>query len=154
MGICYRYFLSKEDAKDIANMSIYKILTNIQSYDETYAFTTWISKITTNTIFEEFRKKRKLQNIQYTDEYTENYNTSTINDYLEKLNYNEILKIIEQLDKTEKIIFNMFFIDGYSHKEIAQSLNISEGTSKWYLNQAKNKLKKVLSHQIIVHEEK
>lgn len=146
MGICYRYFLSKEDAKEIVNMSIYKILTNIDKYDNTYAFTTWISKITVNEILWEFRKRKKYQHIEYVETYFDNKESNPINnEYLETLNYKEILALLEKLNETEKIIFNLFFIDGYSHKEIAEKLGISEASSKWYLNQSKNKLKNLLT---------
>ncbi|GIV29021.1 MAG: hypothetical protein KatS3mg028_0087 [Bacteroidia bacterium] len=147
MGICYRYFLSKDDSKEIANMAIYKILTNIQNYDDNYAFSTWVSKITVNEILSEFRKRKKYEHINYVDTYYDNKDVSVINEYLETMNYKEILNLIEKLSEMEKVIFNLFFIDGLSHKEISGQLNISESASKWYLNQAKNKLRNLLKNE-------
>lgn len=145
MGICYRYFLSKEISKEIVNTTMFKILTQIHQFNNEYPFKVWASKITVNCIIDELRKKQKINNnIEYVDAYNSNSDYTEINPALSKMSANEILTLIDKLEPTEKTVFNLFIIDGYSHKEIAELLNISEGTSKWYLNQARTKLKKML----------
>lgn len=144
MGICYRYTLSKDISKEIVNTAMYKILTQINTYNPNYPFKVWISKITINTIIDEIRKNKKNASITYVDEYFDNTSFSEINNALVKFNANEILQLIEQLNETEKAVFNMFCIDNYSHEEIANMLGISEGTSKWYLNQARKKLQEMI----------
>ncbi|GIV26701.1 MAG: RNA polymerase ECF-type sigma factor [Bacteroidia bacterium] len=148
MGICYRYFLSKELSKEIVNTAMFKILTQIQNYDNKYPFKVWASKITIHCIIDELRKKQKInKNVEYIESYDANFDySSEINPALSKMSANEILNLIEKLEPTEKAVFNLFAIDGYSHKEIAELLNISEGTSKWYLNQARKKLKNMLEY--------
>jgi RNA polymerase sigma-70 factor (ECF subfamily) len=147
MGICYRYYINQDEAKDIANMSLCKILMNIEKYDPAYAMTTWVSKITVNTILEEFRKKKNKLTVSY-DDASQDSNTDTlIYFHFENLNYKDILKCIEHLSDVEKHIFNLYFIDGYTHKEVAEMMEISEGTSKWYIHQIKIKLKKIFLKQ-------
>lgn len=145
MGICYRYTVSKELSREIVNTAMYKVLTQIHTYDDKYPFKVWISKITVNCIIDEMRKNKQQQHIQYVDEYFDNDSYSEINAALSKMNANEIIELIEKLDDTEKMVFNLYCIEGYSHQEIAKMINISEGTSKWYLNQARNKLKEMIN---------
>ena len=144
MGICYRYFISRENAKDIANIAMCKILMNIEQYNPQFAFTTWVSKITVNTILEEFRKNKKHQNIEYVETYYDNASYSDINHYLIDADYEQILNWIKHLNDTEKKIFNLYFIDEYTHSEIAEMMGISEGTSKWYVHQIKQKIKTII----------
>ena len=141
MGICYRYFVNRENAKDIANIVMCKVLMNIEQYNSQYAFTTWVSKITVNTILEEFRKNKKHQNIEYVENYYDNSTYSDTNHFLIDADYEQILEWIKHLNDIEKQIFNLYFIDEYTHKEIAEMMNISEGTSKWYVHQIKQKIK-------------
>ncbi len=144
MGICYKYFLSKETSKEIVNTAMFKILTQIHQFNNEYPFKIWASKIAVNCIIDELRKKQKFSNIEYVDTYNSNSDYLEINPALSKMSANEILNLIDKLEPTEKTVFNLFVLDGYLHKEIAELLNISEGTSKWYLNQARTKLKKML----------
>lgn len=149
MGICYRYFVSKEDTQDIFNMCMFKILTNIEKYNPQYAFTTWIANITVNTIISEFRKNKKLKNIQYTDEYQDYENLYELNEYIASLKVNEIIDAIKQLNEMERIILNMIAIEGYSHREVSQKLDISEELSRWYYYRSKINLKKILEQKQI-----
>lgn len=144
MGICYRYFISKETSKEIVNTSMLKILTQIHQYDDKYPFKVWAAKITINTILDEMRKNKKHQNINYVENYYDDNQYAEMNNALSKINVNEILQLIEKLNETERSVFNLYCIDGYSHQEIANILNINEGTSKWYLNQARTKLKDMM----------
>ncbi|RME19473.1 MAG: RNA polymerase sigma factor [Bacteroidetes bacterium] len=150
MGICYRYFINNEDAKDIFNMVMLKILTNIQKYDDKYAFSTWVSNISVNTIISEFRKRKKHQHISYVEEYFDSNDYYELNEYVRDADVDEILKCMEGLTDTERFVFNLFTIEGYSHKEIGNMLNISEDTSRWYFNKAKSKLKDMLQKKQIL----
>lgn len=144
MGICYRYTLSKDLSKEIVNTAMYKVLTQIQNYNSSYPFKVWVSKITVNTIIDDFRKNKKNSPINYVEEYTDNSSFSDVNEALSKFSVNEILHLIEQLDETEKKVFNLHCIDEYSHEEISNMLGIPVGTSKWFLNQARKKLQQMI----------
>ena len=80
----------------------------------------------------------------YVEEFYDTENFSDINEALTKIDGDQIHRLIAQLPPASQQVFNLYFIDGYKHKEIADMLEISEGTSKWHINSAREKLKKML----------
>jgi RNA polymerase sigma factor (sigma-70 family) len=147
MSVCSRYERNKEDAEQLLNQSFLKILMNLDKYSEDVPLKLWMRKITINTIIDEFRKNKKMKALtKHTDFSEENYPDTfyNVNDYLKKADVEEILRLIGKLPDMSRNVFNMYVIDGFSHKEIAGILGISDGTSRWYLNHAKTELKKSL----------
>lgn len=150
MSICYRYTHQKEMAEEMLNMGYLKILTNLSKYDPDLPFKAWVRRIMVNTLIDEYRKNKNLKNnISYVEEYYDTEAYSDTNSALKKLNAKEILQMIEKLPKASGQVFNLFAIDGYSHKEIAAMLEISEGTSKWHLNYARQKLKEMIGDTVL-----
>lgn len=148
MSVCSRYTNNKEDSESLLNQSFLKILLNVRNYKQEVPFKLWIRKITVNTIIDEFRKNKKIKQNTLTVDFQnsiENNPLFEINNYIKKINAQEIYDLISQLPEISKTVFNMFVVDGYSHKEIADALGIPEGTSRWQLNSAKEELKKKLS---------
>ncbi len=147
MGICYRYVNSREEAQELLNIGFLKILGNLEKYRLEVPFKSWIRKVMINCIIDEYRKeKRNSEHIEYVEEYYESGSFSDVNNALQKMNVEQIHALIVKLPPVSQKVFNLFAIDGYSHKEIAGMLNIAEGTSKWHLNFARNKLKEMISH--------
>ena len=145
MSICIRYTKNQDQAKEQLNMGFLKILTNLEKYSETVPFKAWIRKIMINTLIDEYRKhKKNSEVIDYVEDYYETSNYSEQNTALDKISVDQIHKLIEKLPPMAQQVFNLFIIDGYSHKEIGDMLNIEEGTSKWHLNSARQKLKEML----------
>jgi len=147
MSVCSRYSNNKEDSESLLNQSFLKVLMNIKNYRQEVPFKLWIRKITVNTIIDEFRKNKKIKQNTLTVDFqnsVENNVLFEINNYLKKIDAQEIFDLISQLPEMSKTVFNMFVVDGYSHKEIAETLDIPEGTSRWQLNSAKEELKKKL----------
>jgi RNA polymerase sigma-70 factor (ECF subfamily) len=148
MRIARKYKKNKEDAASIVNDSFFKIFTNMDAYNAEHNFEAWIQRITINTIIDDYRKSKKEKNTIKLDDYT-----ST--DFLEKefkmdevsesLEAKDILKMIAKLDNEEKMVFNLFEIDGLSHLEISKELQVSERTSKRYLANARANLKKMIT---------
>jgi RNA polymerase sigma-70 factor (ECF subfamily) len=127
-----------------------KILTNLVKYDDTMPFKAWVRRIMVNTLIDEYRKNKTLKNnISYVEEYYDTEEYSETNSALHKLNAKEILLMIEKLPKASAQVFNLFAIDGFSHKEIGAMLEISEGTSKWHLNYARQKLKDMINETVL-----
>lgn len=150
MSICYRYTHQKEMAEEMLNIGYLKILTNLEKYDSDLPFKAWVRRIMVNTLIDEYRKNKNLKSkISYVEEYYDTEEFSDTNSALKKLNAKEILQMIEKLPKASQQVFNLFAIDGYSHKEIADMLEISEGTSKWHLNYARQKLKEMISETVL-----
>ena len=151
MGICMRYKRDEDEAKAVLNVGFLKILKNLSKYGQKGSFEAWIKRIMINTIIDEFRKNRKVKElIAYTDFSEQEFSTDWIdfNEADKQFDAEELEAIIKQLPPVSQKVFNLFAIDGYSHKEIAKMLNISVGTSKWHLSFARKKLQEWLKQNM------
>ena len=144
-GICMRYKTNKQDADAIFNIAFLKILDNLKRLKSEVAYFPWAKKVLINTLIDEYRKSKKRTEIE---EYAEN---ATLLSMSAGMNWNEgalqmeaeeIRNMIMNLPKMSRVVFNMFAIDGFSHREIADQLNISEGTSKWHVSSARSRIQK------------
>ena len=150
MSICLRYSRDKDSASEMLNSGFLKILNNLSSYKPEVPFKAWIRRIMVNTLIDEYRKnKREKEKVTYVEEYYDNSDFSEVNEALSRINYNQLLEHINRLPEATKKVFNLFAIDGYSHKEIGVLLQISEGTSKWHLNAARQKLKEYIENSVL-----
>ena len=145
MSICIRYTRNPEKAKEVQNMGFLKILTNLRKYDTSAPFKPWIRRVMINTLINEFKKdKIHYGNIKYVEEYYDSDQYSSLNTAISKIDADQIYEFISRLPPASQQVFNLYFVDGYKHKEIANLLHISEGTSKWHLNAAREKLKEMI----------
>lgn len=150
MGICMRYSKDKDSASESLNMGFLKILKNLTTYKPEIPFKSWIRRVMVNTLIDEYRKnKREREKVTYVEEYYDSSDFSEVNEALSRINYNQLLVQINLLPEATKKVFNLFAIDGYSHKEIGEMLMISEGTSKWHLNAARQKLKEYIENSVL-----
>lgn len=151
MGVCIRYKQDEDEAAAILNVGFLKILNNIAKYKEDVPFEAWIRRIMINTVIDEFRKNRKVQElIEYSDFSEEESFTSFI-DYnnAEKLfDVEQLEAIIKRLPPISQKVFNLYAIDGYNHKEIGEMLGISDGTSKWHLSFARKRIQEIMQKSI------
>lgn len=146
MSICIRYCKDKQEAGARLNLSFLKVLKHLEKYNQEGSFKSWIAKITMRSIIDEFRTQQKhYEHHQY---HGEPINDALIPNGKLHLSYefdaDHILHVINRLPPMDKQVFNMFAIDGYTHKEIAEYLNISVSTSKWHVFEARRKLKESL----------
>ncbi len=126
-------------------MGFLKILNNLKKYDNSAPFKPWIRRIMINTLINEYKKEKiHSQNIHYVEQYYETDEFSEFNQAVTRIDAQQVYHFIEQLPPATQQVFNLYFIDGYKHREIADLLEITEGTSKWHLNSAKEKLKTML----------
>jgi RNA polymerase sigma factor (sigma-70 family) len=145
MSICIRYTRNSERATEVLNIGFLRILTNLDKYRPEVPFKSWIRRVMINTLINEYKKEKKhYEAMLYVDELYDNQNFSELNDAITKIDGDQIYELIARLPPASQQVFNLYFIDGYKHKEIAEMLDISEGTSKWHLNSAREKLKKML----------
>lgn len=144
-AVCIRYSENRDDANDIMQEGFIKVYSNLNKFRAEGSFEGWVRRIFINTAIEHYRKKVKLYNVTEVQE-------NTIEDKelnaLDSLATKDILKIVNELSPGYKIVFNMHVIEGYSHKEIADLLGITEGTSKSQLARAKGVLKKIIETKI------
>lgn len=144
MGICIRYTSNNEDARSLLNQGYLKILNNLEKKREEVPFGLWARRVMINSIIDEYRKNKKekefLEYQDFTDRDDDDYLTD-VNDAVKRMDVAEIQKFIDRLPNVSRKVFNLFVVDGYGHKEIADLLGMSEGTSKWHLSTAKQKLR-------------
>lgn len=140
-GVCLRYTENNEDANDVMQEGFIKVYKSLSKFRAEGSFEGWIRRIFINTSIEHYRKKVKLYKVT---EVQENTIEDPEVDVLDSLATKDILNIVNELSPGYKQVFNMHVVEGYSHKEIADLLGITEGTSKSQLARAKAVLKKII----------
>jgi RNA polymerase sigma-70 factor (ECF subfamily) len=151
MAICDRYTNKQDDAVEIINDGFLKIFREIHHYKPAYAdvvssFKGWLRKIMVYTAIDHFRKYHKHQLVTQLDDVV--YQLPSVNeDAVNKLSHEEIIRSIQDLSPGYRTVLNLFIIEGLSHEEIAQQLDISVGTSKSNLSKARRQLQKILLKQ-------
>ena len=144
-AVCLRYSKNSDDAQDLLQDGFVKVFKNISKFRGDGSFEGWIRRIFVNTSIEHFR--RSVKNYQVTDT-----NEITIEDpsltALDNLAEKDIITMIQELSPGYRQVFNMYVIEGYSHKDIGDILGISEGTSKSQLARAKGVLKKMVEEKL------
>lgn len=149
MGVCLRYSKDSEEAQDVLQMGFIKIFEKLDMYNHKGSLEGWIRKIIVNTALDNVRKNKKLLNnveIEKMDYQLHNYNENAI----DMLSTQDLLKVIQAMPTGFRTVFNMYVIEGYSHKEIAEELNISINTSKSQFSRARAYLQRVLIKEEII----
>jgi RNA polymerase sigma factor (sigma-70 family) len=150
-AVCLRYASNSEEAEDILQEGFIKIFKKLDSYRGDGSFEGWIRRIFVNTAIEHFRRRRYLQPVTEKEENTvEGKYLSVLDSLAEK----DIMELIRQLSPGYRTVFNMYVVEGYTHKEIGDMLGISEGTSKSQLSRAKVILQDMVKKYIEQNEVK
>lgn len=145
MAVILRYVKDRYDAEELVNDTFIKIFKSLGQFHfpagkevTDKPFKAWISKIASRTAIDFLRTKRIFLSI---DEVTEQQELHTEINVISALHVKDILKLIESLPEIQRMIFNLFEIEGFSHQEIAKLLEIPESSSRVYLTRAKQKLR-------------
>lgn len=141
-GVCLRYTSNTDEANDLLQEAFIKVFNNIAKFQNKGSLEGWVRRIVVNTCIDNFRKNNKYIDDKNIDDVS--YALESDSDILGDLNYKEILYVINKLPDGYKTIFNLFAIEGFSHKEIAEELNISINTSKSQYSRARKSLLKLL----------
>jgi RNA polymerase sigma factor (sigma-70 family) len=141
-GVCYRYVRNVEQAEDILLTAFTRIFEKIDQFKGEGSFEGWIRRIMVNEALTWIRKSRNMYVEIDLEQADLEPDYDLISDHLEA---EDLLAMIERLPAGYRIVFNMYAIDGYSHKEIANHLGISENTSKSQLSRARVYLQKMLA---------
>ena len=143
MTVCLRYTRNDQDAVEVLNSGFLKVFRNIQRYDPSQAsLYTWIRTIVVNGCVDFIKQKQRLEKVS---ELHEDAETHIAPEVISKLGAAELLDHIRRLAPATQAVFNLYVIEGYNHKEIAELLNISEGTSKWHLSDARKNLQQLMN---------
>lgn len=145
-AVCLRYANNADDAQDLLQEGFIKVYRNLGKYRGDGSFEGWIRRIFVNTSIEYFRKKSAvLTGLSEREEKTiEDADISALDQLAEK----DIIRFIQELSPGYKTVFNLYVVEGYSHREIADMLGISEGTSKSQLARAKGILQKKVTQYL------
>lgn len=142
MTICLQYAKNEEEGAEILNDSFFKVFTKIHQYESTQPFKTWFRRIIINTAISYYRKNNKHTHVNIEDIAPHEQEVSI--DALTKLSAEDILKLLQRLPESQRIVFNLFEIEGYGHEEIAEKLNIAASTSRVHLLRAKQQLRQLV----------
>ena len=140
-SVCYPYVSNKEEAEEIINDAFLKVFTNLHKYDHSRAFKAWFKSILINTAIDQYRKNAKQVQAISIEKVDIAYDEV---DILSKISAEEILTLVQQLPPAYRLVFNLYVIEGYNHREIAEMINIQEGTSKSNLRDARQKLQSMI----------
>lgn len=143
-GVAIRYLREREMIKELVNDAFLKIFSKIQDFhfegnepELTKVFKGWIGKITANMAIDKFRAHKQLL---YVEDVPEDSIIEMSVQPSDRLSFNDIMALLDQLPPLQQIIFNMYAVEGFSHEEIAKELNMLPNTSRVYLKRAREKL--------------
>jgi RNA polymerase sigma-70 factor (ECF subfamily) len=137
LAVCTRYVADKSEAEDILQEAFFKILKNIKEYKGKGHFENWMKKIVVNTAITHFHREKK----HYYHDELENVNDGDLQFSLSPdkvFDAEELKELLKRMPEGYRVIFNLFAIEGFKHREIAEQLNIEESTSKSQYLRAKN----------------
>jgi len=139
LGVCMRYAKNSDQAEDVLQDGFIKVFTKLSKYSGEGSLEGWIRRIVVNTALDDIRRNVKFQNNLNVDDV--DYKLELNSYIVEELAAEDLMKLVNDMPDGYRVVFNMFAIEGFSHKEIAVQLNISENTSKSQYSRARAYLK-------------
>lgn len=147
MSITLRYADSRDQAAAILNDAFMKVFANIKKYDLDRPFKPWLRKIIVNTAINHYHKNKKSR--EWEDLEVAESELGRKEAITSGISYEEIISMVQELTPAYRTVFNLYVIEGFKHKEIAEILGISVGTSKSNLSKAKRNLQSILEKNLI-----
>ncbi len=146
-AVCLRYAKNREAAEDLLQEGFVKVFVNIDKFRGDGSFEGWVRRIIVNTAVEHYRKSTKMYPVMNVDDINKDIPWADTGDELE---LEDLMKMIDKLSHGYKTVFNLYVVEGFSHKEIGELLEISEGTSKSQLARARYLLMDMVKKSEIV----
>lgn len=145
MGISLSYSKSRDLALEITNDSFMKCFDSFKNLNHPPSLKPWLRRIAVNTAIDYYRKNKRFQNHLEADGETPVFDEVNAPD---QLAYEDILKLLHQLPEDQHLVFNLYEVEGYNHKEVADRLEITESSSRVYLMRAKLKLRQLIQQHM------
>ncbi len=137
MGVVRRYIDHEMQAEEVLNNGFLRAFQKIEQYTFQGSFEGWLRKIVFHAVSDYVK-----QNVKYSEKIILVEKDQYVHkDHADRLYYNQLLELVQSLPEATRSVFNMYVMEGFSHKEIGKMLNISEGTSKWHLSEGRRVLK-------------
>lgn len=137
-ALCIRYVGDREEARDLLHDSFIRIFDTIGKYRPTGSLKSWCSRVTVNLVIDSLRKKKRFETVHL--EQAQEKIPEPAKEEIMKIPKAELMRMVGQLPQTKRVIFNLYCVEGYSHKDIAQMLAIKEKTSSSLLFKAREQL--------------
>ena len=141
MSICNRYTRNEMEASEVMNDAFMKVFTNLRNFDRARSFKSWFRRILINASIDHLKREMKHRHLDRIDDH-EYRNQLSAGDQPDR--HDELIRLVQRLSPAYMSVFNLYVIDGYNHREIAEMLGISEGTSKSNLAKARMNLREML----------
>jgi len=152
VAVCMRYATDYNEAQDILHEGFIKVFAKLKSFKNEGSFEGWIRRIIVNSAIDHIRTKKKLtfdsEEKSIIDNIKDEDEVLIEQEHLVKIKAELIIELIQELSPAYKTVFNLYVLEGYSHKQVASSLGISEGTSKSNLAKAKKKLRELFEENL------
>ncbi len=151
IAICMRYCINRDDALEAVNDAFIKLFKTIKTFDDNRLIKPWFRQIIVNSAIDNRRKNLKHVGILDLEVVNEPQTPANI---ISKINAEEILSLLKDLPEMHRVIFNLYEIDGYTHEEISDILDMPSSTSRVYLARAKEKLRKLVNAHFYLNYER
>ena len=139
-AMCHRYTQDEDRLMSIVNDGFLRVFKKIHLYQFQGSLEGWIRRIVYNALSDFFRKENRYLKFLILEERDRKISPNVHNE----LNFDDVIQLVDRLPSTTKKVFTLYAIEGFTHKEIGEQLNISDGTSKWHLSEARKKLKEMI----------
>jgi RNA polymerase sigma-70 factor (ECF subfamily) len=145
-SVTIRFASNGQEAEEILNDSFLKMYKNLHKFEPSRPFKAWFKTIIINTSIDYYRKSTSQKNAHHIVDVDSIEIADTNYDVVSKISTNELIRLVQQLTPAYRLVFTLFIIEGYSHREIAEMLGIKEGTSKSNLNDARIKMQLLIKN--------
>jgi RNA polymerase sigma factor (sigma-70 family) len=148
MALVRRYIDQDEQAEEVMNNGYLRAFQKIKQYNFQGSFEGWLRKIVFHAVADYVKQNAKYSSqivLVEKDEYVHK-------DHADKLYYDQLVQLVQALPDATRTVFNMYVMDGFTHKEIGNLLGISEGTSKWHLSEGRRVLKEKIERLELHHK--
>jgi RNA polymerase sigma factor (sigma-70 family) len=145
-GVCLRYSKNREEAEEILQEGFIRVFEYMHQYNFAGSFEGWVRKIMVNCALQKYRSKKQMHAVINIDDTA--VEPASNEEILSKLGTKELLEMVQKLSPAYRMVFNLYVFEGMKHREIAEHLGISEGTSKSNLSDARSFLQKAINKSI------
>lgn len=143
MSMCMRYTSDRDLAAEIVNNGMLRVFQKIQLYEAKGSLEGWIRRIVFHAVSDHFKKEKKYVQFMVFEEKE----AIQMPEAVSNVYYEDLMKLVYQLPNMTQKVFTLYAIEGFSHLEIGEALNISDGTSKWHVSNARQKLKAMMEEE-------
>jgi RNA polymerase sigma-70 factor (ECF subfamily) len=155
LTVCMAYSKNRDDALEVMNDGFLKVFKNLKNLDNPAVLLPWLRRIMVNTAIDYYRKNSRNKTETLTELQTEQVAEPYQNDVsvYAQLSANEIMQVVQALPMPYRMVFSLFVVEGYAHKQIAEQLHIAESTSRSHLTDANKMLRKKLTEMTKIEDE-